>query len=152
MKLIIRYLVLIVNPMGRILVRWKRFKNDLEIQCHPICNRLYVCYHLDFYMYEKEPYKREDILQKRPIILRSLLIVAIPYHLYFYMYGHLVRASRATPHLFSFVTGLMAEGCMHIGYMYICTNVYAHQCTWSLCIYISVCAHACIQCMRVLSP
>jgi len=27
----------------------------------------------------KEPYKRDDILQKRPIISRSLLIVAIPY-------------------------------------------------------------------------
>ena len=26
----------------------------------------------------KEPYKRADILQKRPIILRSLLIVATP--------------------------------------------------------------------------
>jgi len=27
----------------------------------------------------KEPYKRDDVLQKRPIILRSLLIVATPY-------------------------------------------------------------------------
>jgi len=27
----------------------------------------------------KEPYKRDDILQKRPIILRSLLFVATPY-------------------------------------------------------------------------
>jgi len=27
----------------------------------------------------KEPYKRDDILQKRPLILRSLLIVATPY-------------------------------------------------------------------------
>jgi len=27
----------------------------------------------------REPYKRDDILQKRPIILRSLLIVATPY-------------------------------------------------------------------------
>jgi len=27
----------------------------------------------------KEPYKRDDILQKRPVILRSLLIVATPY-------------------------------------------------------------------------
>jgi len=26
----------------------------------------------------KEPYERDDILQKRPIILRSLLIVATP--------------------------------------------------------------------------
>ena len=28
----------------------------------------------------KEPYERDDILQKRLIILRSLLIVATPYH------------------------------------------------------------------------
>jgi len=40
--LVIYYLVLIVNPMGRILVRWKGFKNNLEIQCHPICDRLYL--------------------------------------------------------------------------------------------------------------
>ena len=29
--------------------------------------------------FAKGPYKRDDILQKRPIILRSLLIVATPY-------------------------------------------------------------------------
>jgi len=28
--------------------------------------------------FAKEPYKRDDILQKRPIILRSLLIAATP--------------------------------------------------------------------------
>jgi len=28
--------------------------------------------------FAKEPYKRDDILQKRPMILRSLLIVATP--------------------------------------------------------------------------
>jgi len=32
--------------------------------------------------FEKEPYKRDDILQKRPIILRSLLMVATPYELW----------------------------------------------------------------------
>ena len=31
--------------------------------------------------FAKETYKRDYILQKRPIILRSLLIVATPYHL-----------------------------------------------------------------------
>jgi len=30
--------------------------------------------------FAKEPYKTDDILQKRPVILRSLLIVATPYH------------------------------------------------------------------------
>jgi len=29
--------------------------------------------------FAKEPYERDDMLQKRPIILRSLLIVATPY-------------------------------------------------------------------------
>ena len=30
--------------------------------------------------FAKEPYKRDDILQKRPIILRTQLTVATPYH------------------------------------------------------------------------
>jgi len=34
-------LVWFVNPMGRILVRWQRFRNNLKIMCLPICNRLY---------------------------------------------------------------------------------------------------------------
>jgi len=42
MGFIIYYLVLIVNLMGRILVRWKGFRNNLEMLCHPICNWLYV--------------------------------------------------------------------------------------------------------------
>jgi len=29
------------NPMGKILFRWKDFRNNLKILCHPICNRLY---------------------------------------------------------------------------------------------------------------
>ena len=29
--------------------------------------------------FAKEPQKRDDILQKRPIIIRSLLVVATPY-------------------------------------------------------------------------
>ena len=32
--------------------------------------------------FAKEPYKRDDILQERPMIVRSLLIVATPYHLH----------------------------------------------------------------------
>jgi len=42
MGFIIYYLVLVVNPMGRILVHWKSFRNNLEMLCHPICNWLYV--------------------------------------------------------------------------------------------------------------
>jgi len=29
--------------------------------------------------FAKEPYKRDDILQKRPVVLRSLQMVATPY-------------------------------------------------------------------------
>jgi len=32
--------------------------------------------------FAKEPYKKNDFLQKRPIILRSLLIVATPYYIH----------------------------------------------------------------------
>jgi len=42
--------------------------------------------------FAKEPYKRDYILQKRPIILRSLLIVATPYDLP----GSKTRLSRCT--------------------------------------------------------
>jgi len=48
--------------------------------------------------FAKEPYKKEDILQKRPVILMSLLIVATPYvfvstvyvrmYVYIYLYVH----------------------------------------------------------------
>jgi len=38
----IYYVVLIANPMGRNLVRWKSFRNNLEILCHPVCKGLYV--------------------------------------------------------------------------------------------------------------
>jgi len=34
--------------------------------------------------FAKEPYKRDDILRRRPIFLWSLLIIAIPYA---YVYG-----------------------------------------------------------------
>jgi len=43
----IHYVVLIVNPMGRILVRWQSLRNNLEILCHPICNRLYAHMYID---------------------------------------------------------------------------------------------------------
>jgi hypothetical protein len=42
MGFIIYFLVLIVNPMGRILVRWKSFTNNLEMLCDSISNWLYV--------------------------------------------------------------------------------------------------------------
>jgi len=41
---------------------WLRLKGSFKLK---------VCF-------AKEPYQRDDILQKRPVILRSLLIVATP--------------------------------------------------------------------------
>jgi len=49
----------IMSHMG-----WVRFVGSLKLQAS----------------FAKEPYKRDYILQQRPIILRSLLIVANPYH------------------------------------------------------------------------
>ena len=41
---------------------------------------LHVVGSLKLYIsFAKEPYERDDILQKRPIIFRSLLIVGTPY-------------------------------------------------------------------------
>jgi len=34
-------MILIVNPMGRILVRWQSLSNTFKILCHPIDNWLY---------------------------------------------------------------------------------------------------------------
>ena len=41
MGFFIYYLVLIENPLGSIVVCYKSLKNNLEILCHPICNRIY---------------------------------------------------------------------------------------------------------------
>jgi len=66
----------------------------------------------------KKPSERDDILQKRPIILRSLLIVAIPYtyiHKYIYMYAQQVYAPAG-------VSWYEDRGTSAIS-IYICTNV-----------------------------
>ena len=41
MGFMIYCLILSVNPMGRIMIRWKGLRNNLEILCHPNCHRLY---------------------------------------------------------------------------------------------------------------
>ena len=51
------------NSAGNLHMGWLRLVGSLKLQVS----------------FAKEPYKRDDILQKRPIILRSLLIVATPY-------------------------------------------------------------------------
>ena len=54
----IKYKSAIIESMG-----WLRLVGSLKLQVS----------------FAKETYTRDDILQKRPIILRSLLIVATPY-------------------------------------------------------------------------
>jgi len=79
--------------------------------------------------FAKEPYKRDDILQRRPIILRSLLIVATPYqdicrpefhvyitHMYVYMY------------IYVYV------------YVYVCIHIYICTCAYTY-IYIYICIY-----------
>jgi len=53
MGLITNYMVLIVNPMGRILVRWISFKNNLEIRAtlSAICCARNAWVHKHIYMY-----------------------------------------------------------------------------------------------------
>jgi len=51
-------------------IRWLRLVGSLKLQVS----------------FAQEPYKRDDILQKRPMILRSLLIVATPYDVYTCIY------------------------------------------------------------------
>jgi len=53
----IYYVVLIINPMGRILVRWKSFRKNLEILFHPICNRLYV---IGLFLKKRQPKKKGE--------------------------------------------------------------------------------------------
>jgi len=45
---------------------------------HPMINWIYIYSLLHLVSFAKEPYIRDHILQKRPVILRSLLIVATP--------------------------------------------------------------------------
>jgi len=57
------------------------YERDCEREC--VCSRdmvwLRLVGSLKLYVsFAKEPYKRDDILQKRPIILRSLLLEATP--------------------------------------------------------------------------
>jgi len=49
------------------------------MQCARSSLQLHVLVKGQIFLYPKEPSKRDDILQKRTIILRSLLHVATPY-------------------------------------------------------------------------
>ena len=61
-------------------------KRDLYFKepttCSPPIVVYVLCFDISQVSFAKEPYKRDCILQKRPIILRSLQIVATPYQKY----------------------------------------------------------------------
>jgi len=60
--------------------------------------------------FAKEPYKRDYILQKRVIILRSLLIVATPYYSLSHLECHIVSFSnQISSCLIHIVRGLLAH-------------------------------------------
>ena len=78
---IISYLILIVNPMGRILVRWKSFRNNLEILstlsaigCTLISNDAATMLNASkiTYTFEKRPMKETcaKTSQKRPSMMQ----------------------------------------------------------------------------------
>jgi len=67
--------------------------------------------------FAKEPYEKDDILQKRPIILRSLLIVATPYC------GFLL--------CHSFLLAILSKQRARV---YICVHIYTYATVcWPLC-------------------
>ena len=57
--------------------------------------------------FAKEPYKRDDILQKRPMILRSLLLVATTYF-------DLEKKCILTWQIYVFVPGRLPSSCVHL--------------------------------------
>jgi len=77
MGFIIYYLVPIVNPMGRILVCWKSFRNNLVMLCRPICEWLYILF---TYIYVCLPYKCVPLRKSRKVYrIRICICVSLIY-------------------------------------------------------------------------
>ena len=130
-----------------------------------------ICRLLKLYVsFAKEPFKRDDILRTRPIILRSLLIVATPYpevvdklswrqahtytnilvYMYIYVYmcthipiGHLLQSVCVCVHM---ALHLLAYMCIYIP-IYLHTCIYMYTCVYiypsAICfsVYVCVLAH-----------
>ena len=86
--------------------------------------------------FTKEPYKRDDFLQKRPIILRSLLTVATPYeHMWVHVrvYAH-IRMSHGTHINQEGARAVMCvKGASSLIHMYDMTHSYEGKCTRAMC-------------------
>ena len=59
------------------------------MSCGPFMEWLPLVGSLELHVsFAQEPYKRDDILKKRPVILRSLLTVAMPYAIHSLYLAH----------------------------------------------------------------
>jgi len=76
--------------------------------------------------FAKEPYKKDDILQKRPMILRSLWIVATPYQT-----------------RFDFEKRHCKLGCIHVVFVCVCACVCV--CVGKLCVGMCVREIVCVK-------
>ena len=126
MVLVMFYLVLNVNPMGRILVRWKSFKNNLEMLCHPICNWLYVNMYIHIYIYTHINSYIYIYLHMRIYIymymyayIHRYICVYICIHIYVYIYMHVW----INLYIFTYMYLLL---CMSIFWLYVYTCMYIH--------------------------
>ena len=80
----------------------------------------------------KEPYKRDNILQKRPTILRGLLIIATPYRCIFaFLYYYIRMTRQLTFEKFSDLVYLAASWLLkmcHFLFAHVCEMT--HSCVW----------------------
>jgi len=112
--------------------------------------------------FAKEPYKRDYILQKRPIISRSLLIVATPYaHMYtptyehvgicepyvwlIYAHMHIYIHMYTTQRTHLYVAHICPQVCTYV-HTHIC-NMYANMYTPAMPSHIPVLTYRCV-CIR----
>jgi len=86
MGFIIYYLILIVNPMGKILVCWKSFRINLEMLCHPICSWLYTYSYMPLYICPTSfAYILIHAFIYMPYIIHAFIYM--PYIIYAFVYG-----------------------------------------------------------------
>ena len=90
--------------------------------------------------FAKEPYKRDDILQKRPIILRSLLPVATPFQIQTHLVDRIVGGNVSFDILghFELHGGDIAQfDALEVATADVCVCA-------CVCVYVCVCARVCV--------
>ena len=92
-------------------------------------------------LFSNEPYKRDCILQKRPIILRSLLIVATPWYVYIsvcvYVCVCVCVCTQMTRRICS-IEEFVDVSC-------VTTRAYINKCTYlCVCMCVCVCMYVCL--------